>query len=60
MAKLNFILQAVTADNHAKFIRALLGLAKPTQILVSVAFAKTTGLDSIREKLSFLSAFATI
>lgn len=56
MADLNFILQAVTTANHAESIRALLALPKPTQILVSVAFARTTGLESIQESIKPLAA----
>jgi hypothetical protein len=58
MADLSFILQAVTADNHANFIRALLKLPKPKQILVSVAFARTAGLEAIRADLSHLATKA--
>lgn len=49
MADLNFILQAVTTANHADSIRTLLELPKPTQIVVSVAFARTSGLEAIQE-----------
>lgn len=55
MADLDFILQAVTTANHAESIRSLLQLAKPTQIVVSVAFARTTGLDAIQEHLKPLA-----
>ena len=51
MADLNFILQAVTTANHAASIRTLLQLPNPDQILISVAFARTTGLDAIRDRL---------
>jgi HKD family nuclease len=56
MADLDFILQAVTTDNHAESIRTLLKLAKPTQIVVSVAFARTTGLEALRESIKPLAA----
>ena len=56
MADLNFILQAVTAANHAESIRTLLQLEKPTQILVSVAFARTTGLEAIHDSIEPLAA----
>jgi len=55
MADLNFILQAVTTANHAESIRTLLALPKPTQIVVSVAFARTTGLAAIQESLKPLA-----
>ena len=55
MADLNFILQAVTTPNHAESIRTLLQLAKPTQIVVSVAFARTTGLEAIQESIKPLA-----
>jgi HKD family nuclease len=55
MADLDFILQAVTAANHGESIRSLLQLTKPTQIIVSVAFARTTGLDAIQERLKPLA-----
>ena len=51
MADLNFILQAVTTANHAASIRTLLQLPNPDQILISVAFARTTGLDAIHDHL---------
>jgi len=56
MADLNFILQAVTTANHADSIRTLLALPKPTQIVVSVAFARTTGLAAIQESIKPLAA----
>jgi len=56
MADLNFILQAVTKANHAESIRTLLQLPKPAQILVSVAFARTNGLDSIQDSIKPLAA----
>lgn len=56
MADLNFILQAVTTANHAESIRTLLALSKPTQIIVSVAFARTTGLVAIQESITPLAA----
>lgn len=55
MADLDFILQAVTAANHAESIQTLLQLAKPTQIVVSVAFARTTGLEAIQESIKPLA-----
>ena len=56
MADLNFILQAVTAANHAESIRTLLALPQPTQIVVSVAFARTTGLAAIQANIKPLAA----
>ncbi len=56
MADLSFIFQAVTDVNHAESIRTLLQLPKPTQILVSVAFARTTGLAAIQESIKPLAA----
>ena len=56
MADLKFILQAVTTANHAESIRTLLALPKPTQIVVSVAFARTTGLEAIQESIKPLAA----
>jgi len=55
MADLNFIFQAVTTANHAESIRTLLALSKPTQIVVSVAFARTTGLESIQKNIKPLA-----
>jgi HKD family nuclease len=51
MADLHFILQAVTPANHAEAIRNLLKLPEPTQIIVSVAFARTTGLNALQANL---------
>lgn len=51
MAELDFILQAVTASNHADLIKRLLRFTKPEQILVSVAYVRTSGLDEIEKEL---------
>ena len=56
MADLNFILQAVTTANHAESIRTLLELPNPTKIVVSVAFARTTGLEAIQDSIKPLAA----
>jgi HKD family nuclease len=56
MADLSFIMQAVTTANHAESIRKLLALPKPTQIIVSVAFARTTGLDAIQDSIKPIAA----
>jgi HKD family nuclease len=56
MADLSFILQAVTSANHAESIRTLLQLAQPTQVIVSVAFARTAGLDAIQDSIKPLAA----
>lgn len=55
MADLKFILQAVTTANHADAIRTLLELPKPTQIVVSVAFARTTGLEAVQASITPLA-----
>ena len=55
MAELDFILQAVTNANHAKAIRLLLGLPKPTQVIVSVAFIREDGIDALREAIKPLA-----
>lgn len=47
MAELDFILQAVTTANHAKALESLLALPDPTEILVSVAFVKESGLGAV-------------
>lgn len=51
MTELDFILQAVTASNHADLIKRLLRFAKPEQVLVSVAYVRTSGLDEIEKEL---------
>ena len=56
MAELNFILQAVTTANHAQAIQTLLKLPKPTQIVVSVAFARTSGLEAIDASIKPVAA----
>jgi HKD family nuclease len=55
MADLDFILQAVTTANHAEAIRTLLELSKPSKIVVSVAFARTTGLQAIEDSIKPLA-----
>ena len=56
MAELDFILQAVTTANHAEAIRELLGLPKPTQVLVSVGFVRESGLDAVEAAIKPLAA----
>jgi HKD family nuclease len=56
MAELDFILQAVTTSNHAEAIRALLGIPKPTQVLVSVGFVRESGLDAVEAAIKPLAA----
>lgn len=56
MAELDFILQAVTTANHNKAIQELLTLAEPTQVLVSVAFARVGGLDAVEAAIKPLAA----
>ena len=58
MAELDFILQAVTTANHAQAVRALLGLANPTQVLISVAFVREAGLDAVEAAVKPLAAKA--
>jgi HKD family nuclease len=55
MADLNFILQAVTKFNHAASIRSLLTLPKATQVVISVAFARTAGLQAIEAEVKPLA-----
>ena len=47
MAVLDFILQAVTAANHAQAFKSLLSLPDPNEVLVSVAFVREPGLDAV-------------
>jgi HKD family nuclease len=47
MAELDFILQAVTTANHATALQSLLALPNPTEVLISVAFVKESGLDAV-------------
>ncbi|MFZ0052573.1 MAG: phospholipase D-like domain-containing protein, partial [Desulfobaccales bacterium] len=56
MAELDFILQAVTTSNHAEAIRELLRLSKPTQVLISVAFVRESGLNAVEEAIKPLAA----
>jgi len=58
MAELDFILQAVTAVNHADALQTLLALPNPTEILVSVAFVREPGLDAIEEAIKPLATRA--
>ncbi len=58
MAELDFILQAVTTANHARAVRALLGLPNPTEVLVSVAFVREAGLDAVEVAIKPLAAKA--
>lgn len=52
MADINFIFQAITKANHAESVRTLLQLPKPTHIIVSVAFARTTGIEAIQNSIN--------
>ncbi|HDR8952686.1 phospholipase D family protein [Burkholderia vietnamiensis] len=51
MADVKFLLQAVTADTHANAINNLLAFPDANQILVSVAYLRTTGLGKISAAL---------
>lgn len=51
MAELDFILQAVTTENHAKALQDLLALPGATEVLVSVAFVKEPGLEAIEDAI---------
>jgi HKD family nuclease len=51
LPKLDFILQAVTAKNHASSIKAMLGLGGADRILVSVAFVRESGLEAIQSAI---------
>lgn len=51
MADLDFLLQAVTPANHAKSVRTLLALPKPTQVIMSVAFVRVAGLQAIEKSV---------
>jgi len=55
MAELDFILQAVTKVNHCNVIQNLLKLPKPTQILISVAFVRESGLYIIEDSIKPLA-----
>ena len=55
MAEVDFILQAVTTANHAKALQTLLALSDPTEILVSVAFVKESGLEAIEAAIKPLA-----
>lgn len=54
MAKLDFILQAVTTAKHADFIKSLLNIPNPKKVIVSVAFVRSTGLDVLEETIKNL------
>jgi HKD family nuclease len=59
MAELDFILQAVTTTTHARAIRAILRLPKPTQVLVSVAYVREPGLGPVEKAIKALAGRAT-
>lgn len=58
MAELDFILQAVTTDNHAKALKALLALPNPKEVLVSVAFVREPGLDAVETAIEPIASKA--
>ena len=51
MAKAEFILQAVTPENHASAVTDLLQLMQPTRVLFSVAYMREAGLAAIAEAI---------
>lgn len=55
MAELDFILQAVTDAKHINAIRSLLGLSNPSQVLVSVAFVRESGLAVVEAAITPLA-----
>jgi HKD family nuclease len=52
MARIELILQAVTASTHAEAIRALLRRVQPESVLISVAFVQEAGVEAVEEVLS--------
>lgn len=52
MAELNFILQAVTTANHADAIRTLIDLRNIDNVLISVAFARESGVSCIEKEIT--------
>lgn len=56
MAKLEFILQAVTDSTHAATIRQLLTTGQPNQALISVGFVREAGVATLEEALKGLGS----
>jgi HKD family nuclease len=60
MASLSFLLQAVTKSNHATSVARLLAKPNIKKALVSVAFARTAGVDVIADSLTALGKKAKL
>lgn len=60
MASLSFLLQAVTKSNHAASVVELLAKPGIKKALISVAFARTAGIDVIEETLQKLGSKAKV
>jgi HKD family nuclease len=52
MADLVLILQAATVNNHADAVKQLLAIGKPTAVIVSVAFARESGISVLESTIS--------
>ena len=59
MAKIDFVLQAVTDRFHAEELRKLLSKAGCKRVLVSVAFARQDGVDALAASLKPVANTAT-
>lgn len=55
MAKLNFLLQAAESGTHASEVRAMLGIAHPISVLISVAFVRQAGVAALAPALKIVA-----
>jgi HKD family nuclease len=60
MATLSFLLQAITKSNHAISVRSLLSIPAPSKALISVAFARSAGVELLEDALKKLGKNATV
>lgn len=59
MAKIDFVLQAVTARFHADELRKLLSKSDCERVLVSVAFVRQDGVDALAASLKPIAKLST-
>ncbi|WP_203529607.1 phospholipase D family protein [Pseudodesulfovibrio sp. JC047] len=56
----NFLVQAVTHDNHLEAVKQVLEIPNPQRVIISAAFMTKRGLSLIRKNLEPIAAQATI
>jgi HKD family nuclease len=56
MANLSFILQAARPETHTESLLSLFEIPNPQRVLISVAFARTAGIEILEESLKIIAS----